>query len=101
VLERTGTIPFTHPELLTDKYWEGKLVPRLYLHDNTSFIWVMVFLFLRYSEGKIIDSPALPFDRLLTNDYETARMIKMSAEVGQLVCGPDSQKEWDVVSELL
>jgi len=100
ILERTGTIPFMHPELLTEEYWEGK-IPRLYLHDNSSFIWVLAFLFLRYNKGEIIDAPTLPLDNLLTNDFEQARMIKKDILTRNFVSGPDAQKEWAVVLELL
>ncbi|KAJ7496842.1 hypothetical protein FB451DRAFT_205027 [Mycena latifolia] len=102
LLERTGTVPYMHPELLTTAYWDGK-VPRLYLHDNTSFIWVMAFLFLRYSKGKIINTPTLPLDNLLTNDYELARMIKkdITGVMTDFECGPDAKKEWEVVMSLL
>ncbi|KAJ7211218.1 hypothetical protein GGX14DRAFT_362686, partial [Mycena pura] len=101
-LERTGTIPFMHPELLTTEYWEGK-VPRLYLHDNSSFIWVLAFLFLRYNQGKIINALTLPLDDLLTNDYNQARMIKkdISYRLPKFVSGLDARKEWEVVVELL
>ncbi|KAJ7217141.1 hypothetical protein GGX14DRAFT_358417, partial [Mycena pura] len=102
ILERTGTIPFMHPELLTEDYWEGK-VPRLYLHDNSSFIWVLAFLFLRYNKGKIIKALTLPLDDLLTNDYEQARRFKAGIlpMIRKFVSGPDAQKEWAVVMELL
>src|ERR1700761_8747144 len=99
ILERTGTIPFMHPELLTEEYWEGK-IPRLYLHDNSSFIWVLAFLFLRYNKGEIIHAPTLPLDDLLTNDFHQARMIKKDMLSRKFVCGPDAQKEWAVVLEL-
>ncbi|KAJ7203174.1 hypothetical protein C8J57DRAFT_1101423 [Mycena rebaudengoi] len=101
-LERTGTIPFMHPELLTDAYWQGN-VPRLYIHDNASFIWVMAFLFLRYNKGKIIESPTLPLDELITNNYEAARRIK--SDIKQMLPsfkpGPDAKKEWALVVRLL
>jgi hypothetical protein len=91
-----------HPELLTDAYWQGN-VPRLYVHDNASFIWVMAFLFLRYNKGKIIESPTLPLDELITNDYEAARRIK--SDIKQMLPsfkpGPDAKKEWDLVVRLL
>ncbi|KAJ7109906.1 hypothetical protein C8R44DRAFT_743248 [Mycena epipterygia] len=102
LLERTGTIPYMHPELLTAAYWDGK-VPRLYLHDNTSFIWVMAFLFLRYDNGKIINTPTLPLDDLITNNYEMARMIKndIKTTIPLLICGPNAKKEWELVVDLL
>jgi len=102
-LERTGTVPYMHPELLTDAYWEGK-IPRLYRHDNASFIWVMVFLFLRYHEGKVISTtPTLPLDDLMTSNYKTARLIKKDIvnKLTEFSCAPDAKEEWQVVVELL
>ncbi|KAJ7682963.1 hypothetical protein B0H17DRAFT_45430 [Mycena rosella] len=102
LLRPTGTVPYMHPELLTQEYWEGQ-VPRLYLHANASFIWVMAFLFLRYNKGKIIDSPTLPLDDLITNDFDLARMVKKDIiyQIPTFTCGPDAEKEWKVVVDLL
>ena len=49
--DRTGTVPFMAIDLLTDEYWEGTL-ERYYHHELESFIWVIVFVFLLYQDGK-------------------------------------------------
>ncbi|TFK45081.1 hypothetical protein BDQ12DRAFT_593497, partial [Crucibulum laeve] len=43
--ERYGTIPFMALELLSNKYYDGKL-ERQYRHDLESFIWVLTWLCL-------------------------------------------------------
>ena len=49
--DRTGTVPFMAIDLLTDEYWEGT-IKRYYHHELESFIWVIVFVFLLYQDGK-------------------------------------------------
>ena len=49
--DRTGTVPFMAIDLLTDEYWEGT-IKRYYYHELESFIWVIVFVFLLYQDGK-------------------------------------------------
>ncbi|KAJ6493538.1 hypothetical protein C8R47DRAFT_1213824 [Mycena vitilis] len=103
ILEQTGTVPFMHQDLLVAEYWQGK-IPRLYLHDNTSFIWVMAFLVLRYEHGKIIDTVAhLPLDDLLSNNYEQARQIKndILGKLAHYEPALDAQREWEIISDLL
>ncbi|KAJ7714357.1 hypothetical protein B0H16DRAFT_1618745 [Mycena metata] len=98
---RTGTIPFMHPELLTEEYWAGK-IPPLYLHANTSFIWLMAFLVLRYENGKIIPLPSLPFDDLITSNYNKARRIKFDvSRLRTFSCPSGAEQEWAVVLDLL
>jgi len=48
--ERTGTVPFMAMELLTKAALQGK-VEHLYRHDAESFIWVLIWVCLRYENG--------------------------------------------------
>ncbi|CAL1713359.1 unnamed protein product [Somion occarium] len=47
-LERTGTIPFMALDLLTEKYWKGK-IKRLYRHDLESLVWLLPWVSLNYT----------------------------------------------------
>jgi hypothetical protein len=48
--ERRGTIPFMVVDLLTKEALQGK-VAHLYRHDAESFIWVLIWVCLRYENG--------------------------------------------------
>ncbi|KAH7891059.1 hypothetical protein F5I97DRAFT_1827023 [Phlebopus sp. FC_14] len=56
--ERTGTVPFMALDLLTEKALRGE-VTHLYEHDAESFIWVLTWISLRYSNGKPMKNKAL------------------------------------------
>lgn len=71
--ERTGTIPFMALDLLATAGVEGD-VQRLYRHDLESFIWVLIWVFLRYENGKEIGNKLL--DRWLTTKFEDCLDIK-------------------------
>ena len=45
--ERTGTVPFTALALLRDEALQGNVI-RAYEHDTESFIWVLIWISLRY-----------------------------------------------------
>ncbi|KAG2142356.1 hypothetical protein DEU56DRAFT_259973 [Suillus clintonianus] len=51
--ERTGTVPFMALDLLEKDAIDGN-VSHLYRHDAESFIWVLVWICLRYSGGKLL-----------------------------------------------
>ena len=68
--DRTGTVPFMAIELLTDEYWKGT-IKRYYHHELESFIWVIVFVFLLYQDGKRRSNQyATPW---MTSNYNTCR----------------------------
>ncbi|KAH7891055.1 hypothetical protein F5I97DRAFT_1964440 [Phlebopus sp. FC_14] len=56
--ERTGTVPFMALDLLTEKALRGE-VKHLYEHDAESFIWVLTWISLRYSNGQPMRNKAL------------------------------------------
>ena len=64
--ERTGTIPFMALDLLTDKYWNGK-IKRLYRHDLEAFVWILPWVFLQYEGRKLSNKPV--FERWSSGDY--------------------------------
>jgi hypothetical protein len=48
---RTQIIPFMAVELLNDEHRNGR-IDREYQHELEAFIWMLLFVFLRYQEGK-------------------------------------------------
>ncbi|KAH7891085.1 hypothetical protein F5I97DRAFT_1923646 [Phlebopus sp. FC_14] len=56
--ERTGTVPFMVLDLLTKPALRGD-VTQLYEHDAESFIWVLTWISLRYSNGQPMKNKAL------------------------------------------
>jgi len=71
--DRTGTVPFMAIDLLTDEYWKGT-IKRYYHHELESFIWVIVFVFLLYQDGKRRSNKyATPW---MTSNYNTCRKEK-------------------------
>jgi hypothetical protein len=71
--DRTGTVPFMAIDLLTDEYWKGT-IKRYYHHELESFIWVIVFVFLLYQDGKHQSNKYVtPW---MTSNYNTCRKEK-------------------------
>jgi len=67
--ERTGTIPFMALDLLSDKGQRGE-VQHLYRHDLESFMWVLVWVALRYKDGQLLPRKIRHFDKWATVDAE-------------------------------
>jgi hypothetical protein len=67
--ERTGTVPFMALDLLTPK-GQGGEIKHLYRHDLESFIWVLVWVCLRYKDGTLLTFNR-PFDDWATKDAVT------------------------------
>jgi hypothetical protein len=72
--ERTGTVPFMALDLLTPE-GQGGGVKHLYHHDLESFIWVLVWVCLRYKDGNLLTFRR-PFDEWATNDALTVGQQK-------------------------
>lgn len=72
--ERTGTIPFTALELLTDEYWNGE-IKHLYRHDLEAFIWILPWVFLQYEGRKLSKKPV--FECWSSSDYIAVGAFKM------------------------
>jgi len=73
--ERTGTIPFMAVDLLTQKGQQGE-VQHLYRHDLESFMWVLVWVALRYRNGRLLPRKNRPFDDWATVDAGTCARNK-------------------------
>ncbi|KAH0835806.1 hypothetical protein J3R83DRAFT_9663, partial [Lanmaoa asiatica] len=50
--ECTGTAPFVAVDLLAQEGLAGE-IKHVYAHDAESFIWVLVWISLRYDDGKL------------------------------------------------
>ncbi|KAG1784623.1 uncharacterized protein HD556DRAFT_1251073 [Suillus plorans] len=73
--ERTGTVPFMAIELLTVSAIDGA-VEHVYRHDAESFIWVFVWVCLRYKDGKLRRKPRGRLDQWLKADAPTCCALK-------------------------
>lgn len=73
--ERTGTVPFMSIDLLTLSGLDGA-VEHMYWHDAESFVWVFVWVCLRYKNGKLRRKRRLPFDEWLKVDAPSCAMLK-------------------------
>lgn len=74
--ERTGTVPFMALDLLTAKAQQGE-VKHLYRHDLESFMWVFIWICLRYRKGVLLPPASRPFDEWATSGATTCRMHKL------------------------
>ena len=68
--ERTRTIPFMAIDLLTEEGQRGE-VKHLYCHDLESFIWVLIWVSLRYKDGQLLPRKSRPFGEWAIVDAET------------------------------
>ena len=64
--ERTDSVPFMAMELLSEKGLAGG-IKHVYAHDAESFIWVLVWISLRYEDGKLREQDR-PYDEWLKVD---------------------------------
>jgi len=71
--ERIGTAPFMAVDLLSQAI-RGK-VEHVYRHDAESFIWVLIWICLRYSDGVLHDRRQL-VELLLTKDTHICEWVK-------------------------
>ncbi|KAG2149133.1 uncharacterized protein EDB93DRAFT_362687 [Suillus bovinus] len=63
--ERTGTVPFMALDLLSAKAQRGE-VKHLYRHDLESFVWVFIWICLRYRQGVLLPAESRPLDEWAT-----------------------------------
>ncbi|KAG2363911.1 hypothetical protein BDR07DRAFT_1402782 [Suillus spraguei] len=97
-LECTGTVPFMAVQLLTPEAIAGK-VEHLYAHDAESFIWVLMWVCLRYEGGKLL-SKNRPLEKWLKLDANECRAAKNDFRYSRLCyMRPSGSHEvcWEVV----
>jgi hypothetical protein len=96
--ERTGTVPFMALDLLTAKGQRGE-VKHLYRHDLESFMWVLVWISLRYKDGQLLPLISRPFDKWATLPAEECGEKKASfLNAGfDHACYAIDQRIWELV----
>ncbi|KAG1721496.1 uncharacterized protein EDB91DRAFT_1275625 [Suillus paluster] len=65
--ECTGTVPFMALDLLTEEGLRGE-VEHLYRHDLESFMWVLIWVCLRYRKGVLLPPETHPLDAWATTE---------------------------------
>ncbi|OAX34813.1 hypothetical protein K503DRAFT_418192 [Rhizopogon vinicolor AM-OR11-026] len=100
--ECTGTIPFMALDLLTEEGQRGE-VKHLYRHDLESFVWVLVWVSLRYKDGQLLPRKSRPFDAWATVDAETCGDKKLSFQSRFLEYNSSdvNQYMWELVMDCL
>ncbi|KAF8195424.1 hypothetical protein BJ912DRAFT_956932 [Pholiota molesta] len=87
--DRAGAMPFMALELLTGKYWRGK-VARHYRHELEAFIWILAFVFLAYQDKESQRGT-------LKNEF---RAFEMLPDHGKR-CQDDFIQHWPLPRQLL
>ncbi|KAF8125413.1 hypothetical protein EV363DRAFT_1350545 [Boletus edulis] len=95
--ERTGTVPFMALHLLRDLALQGH-VTHAYQHDAESYIWVLIWISLRYDDGKP-RKHGRPLDAWLRVDAVGCRKEKTdflfsNADRQILVPGKGHEENW-------
>jgi hypothetical protein len=102
--ERTGTIPFMALALLGKKGIQGK-IKHVYEHDAQSFIWVLTWICLRYSNEGKLPSGDRQFDNWLKVDAEACREKKsgflFSQGLYDLKPGAGHETNWEAALKCL
>ena len=68
--ERTGTVPFMARQLLRDE------VEHRYEHDIESFVWVLVWVCVRYNEGQLRSDGSRQLDQWAQVDMKLCQAFK-------------------------
>ncbi|KAJ7592399.1 hypothetical protein C8J56DRAFT_477881 [Mycena floridula] len=87
----TGTMPFMALELLAQSGWTGE-TRHIYRHDLESFSWVLLWICLRFREGK--EERPGPLENFLTNDHEDCFAEKLSQSLAGLTPTQDYAFCW-------
>ncbi|KIK40225.1 hypothetical protein CY34DRAFT_807451 [Suillus luteus UH-Slu-Lm8-n1] len=99
-LERTGTVPFMAIDLLMPEAIAGN-VEHVYAYDAESFIWVLIWVCLRYENGKLL-SKNRPLEEWLKSDAIRCRVNKNDFLLAGLptICPSGSHGvSWEVVQK--
>lgn len=97
--EYTGTIPFLASDLLSSKYWKGE-VEVLYRHDLESFVWILLWVFVCYRNGK--ETVPTGMRGWQTANYASckgARFVFLQ-EFENYPMPPEWTTEWPILSSL-
>ncbi|KAF8121044.1 hypothetical protein EV363DRAFT_1366958, partial [Boletus edulis] len=102
--ERTGTVPFMALDLLDDLALQGHIT-HAYQHDAESLIWVLIWISLRYDDGKPRKHDR-PLDAWLRVDAAGCRKEKRDFILGKavrqaLVPGKGHEENWKLGNKCL
>lgn len=91
--ECTGMLPFMAHELLSEKGQKGA-IKHVYAHDAESFVWVLIWICLRYADGELRNSP--PLDGWLKVDAQGCREKRSEFMTcyGNLTPGEGHEQNW-------
>jgi hypothetical protein len=89
-------------DLLSKKGQRGE-VKHLYRHDLESFVWVLVWVSLRYKDGRLLPRKSRPFDEWATVDAETCGEKKSFFQTNflQYESFAVDQRMWELVMDCL
>jgi hypothetical protein len=75
----------------------------LYRHDLESFVWVLVWVSLRYKDGQLLPRKSRPFDEWATVNAETCGKEKLFFQTRFLKYKPFAvdQHMWELVMDCL
>lgn len=103
--ECTGTVPFMAVALLEDKALQGK-IKHTYEDEAESFIWVLVWISLRYDSGRLRKlTRGRPFDEWLRVDAAQCREKKndfLNTTIRwSLEAGVDHERNWELAKKCI
>ncbi|KAH0829145.1 hypothetical protein J3R83DRAFT_2639 [Lanmaoa asiatica] len=103
--QRTGTVPFMAVELLDEIALQGD-VAHLYGHDAESFIWTLIWITLRYTNGKLKGDRDRPLDTWLTVDAtgcakEKDHFLNNSKMRNRLQAGAGHEQNWELARDCI
>ncbi|KAH7920981.1 hypothetical protein BV22DRAFT_1132646 [Leucogyrophana mollusca] len=101
--QRTGTVPFMARELLSPEGLDGEIT-HMYRHDAESFIWVLVWVCLRFREGQERRQQSRLLDAWLKADEETCRDKKNTfilEDFATVTPSPSHERNWRLAMSLM
>ncbi|KAH7917955.1 hypothetical protein BV22DRAFT_1042084 [Leucogyrophana mollusca] len=101
--QRTGTVPFMARELLSPEGLVGQIT-HMYQHDAESFVWVLVWVCLRFRGGQERRQQSRLLDAWLKADEETCRDKKntfIMEGTANITPSPSHERNWDLAMDLV
>ncbi|KAJ7592404.1 hypothetical protein C8J56DRAFT_1161616 [Mycena floridula] len=87
----TGTIPFMALELLDESGWSGEK-RHLYRHDLESFAWVLLWICVRFRDGK--EERPGPLENFLTSNHRDCFAEKLTQKLRKVGPTADYTSFW-------
>ncbi|KAJ7592564.1 hypothetical protein C8J56DRAFT_778892, partial [Mycena floridula] len=89
--DRTASMPFMALDLLSERGWKGE-IKRLYRHDLESFIWVLLWICVRFENGD--ERRPAPLEDFITAQPINCQANKLNRIVGKLTPASDFMFCW-------